>query len=68
MVGGNYIEPVIEQGCPQGIAVMCSLDSGITFDAVTQLFVIIGCEMKVMDTNLGCDPFLFQREHIAKKL
>ncbi len=68
VVGGDNIQPVIQQGRPQSLPVMRGFDGRIAFDPVAQPGIIITGEVQVMHTDLRGDPFILQGKHIGKKL
>ena len=60
MIGGDQVQPVIQQGLPQRFPVIRGLDGGIAFDPVAQARIIIAGKMQVMYTYFRRDPFFFQ--------
>jgi hypothetical protein len=57
MVCGDDIQPVVEQGFPEGSFVFWCFDSRVAFDFVAKGCVIICGEMQVVDAYFRGDSF-----------
>ena len=57
MVGGDDVEPAVEQGAAQCVAVGGGLDGGIHLDACAQARVVVAAMEQVVGRHLGGDGF-----------
>ena len=66
MVGGDGIDDVVLEGCPEGQAVLVALDGRVALDEVAQFGIVAVVEPQVVGRHLGGD-MLFLEVKIAEQ-
>jgi hypothetical protein len=67
VVGGNDVEPVVEQGFEEGLFVPRVLDGRVALDAVAEPFVVARVEPEVVHAHFGRNALLGQGHRVGEQ-